>query len=106
MGKHTPGPWQIRFARNGYPYQIDAPNGSEGAGGIRTVTRWGAISFPSSTEGLANARLIAAAPDLLEAAKTLVESHKEADPMAAGMMLACALHMAEAAIARATGEQP
>jgi len=67
MSKHTPGPWAVVYSKQGYPYQIDAPNGSDGPGGIKNITRWAAISFPSSTEGLANARLIAAAPDLLEA---------------------------------------
>ena len=63
-GKHTPGPWTVRCSSKGYPYQIEAPNGSRGPGGITCVTRWAAISFPTSTEGQANARLIAAAPDM------------------------------------------
>ena len=61
--KHTPGPWVIARSSKGYPYQIDAPNGSRGPGGITSVTRWAAISLPTSAEGEANARLIAAAPD-------------------------------------------
>lgn len=71
--KHTPGPWIIKYSGNGYPYQLDAPNGSRGPGGIRSVTRWGAFSFPSSPEALANARLIAAAPDLANAAVDILD---------------------------------
>ena len=69
--KHTKGPWVIRRSLQGFPYQIDAPNGHKGPGGITSVTRWAAISFPSSPEGEANARLISAAPDLLEALERL-----------------------------------
>jgi len=65
----TPGPWTIATTRRrGYPYRIDAPNGLRGPGGITSVTRGAAISMPSSAEGQANARLIAAAPCLLKAA--------------------------------------
>jgi hypothetical protein len=71
--KHTPGPWTIARSSRGYPYQIDAPNGSRGPGGIRSVTRWAAISLPTSAEGEANARLIVSAPDLLEAAKLALQ---------------------------------
>ena len=78
--KHTPGPWIIKYSGNGYPYQLDAPNGSRGPGVIRSVTRWGAFSFPSSPEALANARLIAAAPELLEALKWLHELCIHANP--------------------------
>lgn len=53
--KHTPGPWSVNFgfSDDGYPnYEI--------AGVSRSVT---------DAERAANARLIAAAPQLLEAAK-------------------------------------
>lgn len=73
MTGHTPGPWQIRRSRSGYPYQIHAPNGSDEPSGIKDVTRWNSICVPSLPEGEANAQLIAAAPDLLEALKQAVE---------------------------------
>lgn len=69
MSGHTKGPWIILRAGNGYPYQIHAPNGDH----VKDVTRWASISVPSLPEGEANARLIAAAPDLLEAAKKGLE---------------------------------
>jgi len=71
---YTKGSWIIVYNERGYPYGIDAPNGNKGAGGIINVTRWNAISFPSSEEGQANAHLIAAAPDLLEALEELYEN--------------------------------
>lgn len=62
-GKHTPGPWEVTANPSGHPYQIYAPRGIN----MQAITRWGAISMPSSDEGKANARLIAAAPELLDA---------------------------------------
>ena len=76
MGKHTPGPWEIRRNKAGYPYSIHAPNGDSGPGGIQDITRWASIGFPSSSEGEANARLIAAAPMLLEALEEAVDDLK------------------------------
>ena len=64
MSGWTPGPWNVWCNESGYPYQIHAPNGSNGPGGIRDVTRWASISMPASSEGQANARLIAAAPEM------------------------------------------
>lgn len=61
MSDHTPGPWEIRRSTKGYAYAIRAPNGKR----VKDVTRWAAISVPSLPEGEANARLIAAAPEML-----------------------------------------
>jgi hypothetical protein len=96
--KHTPGPWQISYSKSGYPYQIDAPNGRTGPGGITSITRWGAISFPSSHEGLANARLIAASPTMLEALIRCIEHMKWSTPECRD-----AYEAARAAIAKAEG---
>ncbi|MNT50659.1 hypothetical protein D3C86_1063590 [compost metagenome] len=61
--KHTPGPWKIDFGHpRGNPCGISAKNDG------RLVTRFGVFARPSTPEALANARLIAAAPDLLAAA--------------------------------------
>lgn len=56
--KHTPGPWDI----------VTAPHGTFIMGGTYTLHRVG----PSPTDE-ANARLIAAAPDLLSAAQDVVK---------------------------------
>lgn len=56
--QHTPGPWHSGTDRNGAPFVI--------AGGVEKIANcW----HPVSGDGYANARLIAAAPDLLEAAR-------------------------------------
>lgn len=100
VGSHTKGPWVVRY--NGYrPHQIEAPSGYAGPGGITSVTRGNAISFPSSREGHANALLLAAAPDLLATLEALLRSIDEMDPdqshCSTVAFMAC-----RAAIARAT----
>jgi len=70
--QHTPGPWKVVNDWNGRPVKITAPHADpHKPGGIVDITRDRAISLPSSGEGKANARLIAAAPELLEAADRL-----------------------------------
>lgn len=73
MSKHTPGPWTYQPARNYEGFSI-APRGTlptlaavqmpHGNPRLINIT---AFNFPGETE--ANARLIAAAPDLLAACK-------------------------------------
>ncbi len=75
---HTPGPWEVVYARNGYPYQIRSTAASpHKPGGIVDVTRWASISLPSSAEGAANAALIASAPTLLAENAALRASNAE-----------------------------
>lgn len=84
---HTPGPWSF-----------DGP--------LSSIIVWGAepdirVCFMTSDgPAKANARLIAAAPDLLEALRAFIA---EAD---AGHVTIETDKAARAAIARATGEQP
>lgn len=86
-GKHTPGPWraegQVRYPERIASYIIGAP---EGHGPIAEV-----YQYP-------NARLIAAAPELLEAAEAMCQDGKSpADIDRAYAML-------RSAIAKAKGE--
>ena len=78
--KHTPGPWRLFIDDtggqwSGWPLCIDSANDEE-----KTVVRTGGQwpyewdSAMSQREALANARLIAAAPELLEA---LIEMERE-----------------------------
>lgn len=112
--KHTPGPWEIDFSKTGYPYAIKAPNEDNhkaGRVGI-SVLRWASFTMPSSAEALANARLIAAAPELLEALRGALKALDAiGDEMTvgerytnAGQYLLDSLAPARAAIAKATGE--
>ena len=88
MSKHTPGPWVVRHVPERYnasTYCIDWSAHQEEVAEI--------------VHGEANARLIAAAPDLLAAAKGLLglaERHG---------WLHVAVDAARAAIAKAEGEQ-
>jgi hypothetical protein len=67
--KHTPGPWHID--RDAFERAARLKGGDN----MRLILRWGAFARRSSAdvEIEANARLIAAAPDLLEALQTLVQ---------------------------------
>jgi hypothetical protein len=89
MSKHTPGPWVV----NGF------------GGDFREITRTSkgvAISVTSEKGGdIANARLIAAAPDLLEALKgELAASRSDCNDRKCG---ACSRCHSYAAIAKAEG---
>jgi hypothetical protein len=65
--KHTPGPWEVRCGQEtNRPRAIVAPNDT-GPGGVGSIVRWNGIGFPSSPAAQANARLIAAAPDMFMA---------------------------------------
>ena len=92
MSKHTPGPWKAHFEE---AYFVTGPDlgrvammmnlrGAHGLGGRR-----------SGDESAANCRLIAAAPDLLEALRDMVSDHKD--------LSAATLRFARAAIAKAEG---
>lgn len=60
--KHTPGPWEIKDGR-----YIDSPSGW--IADVLSYPAYRAATDNDSEEQKANARLIAAAPDLLEALK-------------------------------------
>jgi hypothetical protein len=68
-GEHTPGPWKSTPIPASRCYKIDA-----GAGGVHwkeLATVWGNDDLGLNRQGSANARLIAAAPELLEALRWL-----------------------------------
>lgn len=82
--KHTPGPWHI--TNHGTVDAADRQIASVHNGGIMNM---------------GNARLIAAAPDLLEALGALLKT-----AYAGGLLIGEAHQMAEKAIAKATGATP
>ena len=65
--KHTPGPWKVgRYTPNATEISILT------TGGAPVTPAWGPKFYVNSEQAKANARLIAAAPDLLEALKDLL----------------------------------
>jgi len=85
--KHTPGPWSVKDAS--FDEDGDVRYTLEGV----------------KTARVADANLIDAAPDLLEACQALLTYHDSADDDGVQMMLAYskAIDQARAAIAKATG---
>jgi hypothetical protein len=91
MDKHTPGPWRVDSHFN--IFYKDAM-----------------VAFPCISGGLdqkANARLIAAAPELLEALENLLKAVEwtETKPVHHLTSLGRGMAKAKIAIAKATGEQ-
>ena len=68
MSKHTPGPWQID--ESGSSISSDAVTDLALLNMANVRFSWGGSDFATRSHRLANARLIAAAPELLEALKT------------------------------------
>lgn len=97
---HTSGPWVEQLFEGG-GFEISAAN--QGSyGGTLVVCRRGGHSIRAD-EIHANARLIAAAPDLLEAAQAAWNCIGELPPTQARVEVA---QLLQAAIEKATGEQP
>ena len=98
--KGTPGPWQVG---EHHAKMIDIRHASGDVPGAISLTLAKVVARPSwQAEAEANARLITAAPELLESLCLLVDAHDEwrgedrPDPKAA-------IRQARAAIAKATG---
>jgi len=94
MSEHTPGPWEIHPQFDSCYRDISAPNHIALA---RVVWRFEEEDRSPSCE--ANAHLIAAAPELLEALENLLKVHE-----GEGGTQHHAGDMARAAIAKAKGE--
>ncbi len=108
MSKHTPGPWSYRKVPRKQEWEINTgrcPNsGHESWTGMSVV--FGCDDYPKMGKivGEANARLIAASPELLEACKAMLSEFNE---QMAGIVNDefAVIAKARAAIAKATGEQ-
>lgn len=94
MNKHTPGPWtnRGRIPQPGLPHSTVAAK--------TLIARVYSEAFGDIEQEEANARLMAAAPELLEALENLLR-YLETDDMRDLDM-----NKARAAIAKATGEEP
>jgi hypothetical protein len=93
--KHTPGPWE------------QMPSGVMGSLSVWNPQRALVVAMAggmSAEEGLSNARLIAAAPELLEALQEFVRVLNSGTPVNLIQEIGQAGDVARAAIAKATGE--
>ena len=100
--KHTPGQWSVVEHDHAICVQTESPRQTKfGASRYAVVGGLDRSDPEQLEEARANARLIAAAPDLLEALKALLERYV----LAIGNEGIECLN-ARAAIAKATGEQP
>lgn len=88
MSKHTPGPWELPYLDDGYSSRQAWITDAEGAQ---------IASLEPGDNMDADARLMAAAPELLEAVQRLIGRAAYESEDAA---------FARAAIQKATGEQP
>ncbi len=75
--KHTPGPWKAHFEE---AYFVTGPDLGRVAMMMNLKGKHGLAGRRSGEESAANCRLIAAAPDLLEALRSMLEDddHDEA----------------------------
>jgi len=95
MSNHTPGPWVIYPATNGSEIcAVDMEPGLPIRAGIARVNQY------TYGEWIGNARLIAAAPELLEALEMMLEMSEMG-----GFGKAAAEDVARVAIAKAKGEE-
>ena len=93
MSKHTPGPWRVVDSWN--DYMVESQNGEE------IIWQDGPHDTPTINE--ANARLIAAAPDLLEALESMLQSFLITQSLD-DYPIDAPCNKARAAIAKAKGE--
>lgn len=99
MSGHTPGPWYVKptpMGRFGANWKEIGPNVV--TSGEYESSKYGTVCGVQMSED--NARLIAAAPELLEACKRLRRRAETGKPIQVGDV-----HVLDAAIAKATGEE-
>lgn len=100
--KHTPGPWTAERADGGHPDFSYRPYLVRGTTGYCAQIHFGG-SWPDNATANANARLISAAPELLEALKFLLADYRAIDGASlTGSMVPSIKAMA--AIAKAEGK--
>ena len=78
--QHTPGPWRVYFESDQFDsaqsiLRIIDPRGDDHPPGPLSIANINVVAFaPHLEEPLANARLIAAAPQMLEALRSALEA--------------------------------
>jgi hypothetical protein len=102
-GQYTPGPWRVGLAP-GVPDELEILSPQRF---FQVASVWGGLDVNDDTNPTmhANARLIAAAPELLDALRRLVV-HDEAADWREGLPNCAELDRARDAIAKAIGAPP
>jgi phage tail protein X len=105
--KHTPGPWELSEAeyKEGFGTYRRVEQVEQFGDVVGSVCMRHAVNHTLDACGDANARLIAAAPELLEALEVILRDHMAVHGVG-DLEMQPALFQARAAIAKATGEQP
>nr|DAP28018.1 MAG TPA: Ead/Ea22-like protein [Caudoviricetes sp.] len=100
--KGTPGPWKVED--NGYFYDINAVRGT--VGNVCSSISWFDNDEHRGPVAIANAQLIAAAPELLEALQLLMAEQTGGNKSCGhnGFTCMCSYNKARAAISKALGE--
>ncbi|MEY4720032.1 MAG: hypothetical protein RL563_2650 [Pseudomonadota bacterium] len=102
MSKHTPGPWLVWNYDNDPRHVYVGPQaGGLCVAGVVACNPHGIYTAETEVQGMANARLIAAAPELLNALREMEEffrGEEHLDPATEEMF-----SRARAAIVKATG---
>lgn len=102
MSKHTSGPWVAECFKGG-GFDVIAPTSGHSGGVLVLCSR--SEHLTREEEMHDNARLIAAAPEMLEALQVMCEYTAELNPNQGFDGNDCdAVNMARAAIKKATGE--
>jgi hypothetical protein len=102
--QHTPGRWHINVHNAGQYYgdlTSDLPQKIGNIGCIRTIAV--VLKYAPKSEQAANARLIAAAPDLLEALQGMLKWYDHGNDQQRIKEFSFALAKARDAVTKATG---
>lgn len=98
--QHTPGPWYVFVEKHNWGFTPHVTTSPEPKGGAPICT-FNGLAYRDGSETEANARLIAAAPDLFDALSDLLE-RIERSPTLLPHISADTRNAARAAITKAT----
>jgi hypothetical protein len=102
--KWTRGPWQATKCRNGLPY-VNIYRVSGPSDGTEPCTILFETKYEAAAENRANARLIAAAPEMYEALERLLLAHDGGTAARSVRQQRVDVAFARATLAKARGEQ-